>query len=166
MTEQVKEESKQSGIHGPNSTEKRLGCAEFEIRGLLDALLRSHGTSIDEFSGNTEDLRDWVDEQVGFTTQMVVRGHGSSGKKGKKSAMLKDVDLDFEDDDDVPVRRDLSMGKTSLGMGSLSTNSSSQASKVLILDFLFFVQKCYFPSSMLFYRFIIFLITKTRCKLC
>jgi hypothetical protein len=53
----------------PTKVEKKLGCAELEIKALRDALLAAHGLTQDDFSDELA-LKEWLDGVVGFSTQM------------------------------------------------------------------------------------------------
>jgi len=79
LENKVREEASVVSIK-PLKTEERMVQAEIEIKGLLDALLKIHGHQQRDFS--KEELKDWIDTQLGFKTQLCVTG--TQGKKKKK----------------------------------------------------------------------------------
>ncbi|CAD7966843.1 unnamed protein product [Amoebophrya sp. A120] len=67
----------------PTTVEQKLSCAEFEIKGLLDALLKTHGMTSKDF-GDKETMKEWVDAQVGFKSQLIVPP-GMKSRKDKEN---------------------------------------------------------------------------------
>eukprot|EP00392_Amoebophrya_sp_AT5.2_P018259 g18764.t1 len=70
---------RQEATAKPTTVEQKLSCAEFELKGLLDALLKTHGLTQRDFETKSE-MKEWVDSQVGFKSQLIV-GPGQRGKE-------------------------------------------------------------------------------------
>ncbi|CAD7955452.1 unnamed protein product [Amoebophrya sp. A25] len=71
---------KQEATAKPTTVEQKLSCAEFELKGLFDALLKTHGLTHRDFSSKDE-MKEWVDSQVGFKSQLIVQ----PGKRDKEN---------------------------------------------------------------------------------